>query len=737
MQRLLICLTILFAGSTPVLAQPLADRVPGDAIVYIAWRGANDPGAAYGSSRLKQIVDQSNLSLAMNDFLPRALKRIGMIDKQANEAMDLVNSFGGAMWKYPTAFYFAGIDFSTTGAGGGPMPRMGLLCQAGAQAKDVQEKLEALLAKAPEVPPGLEVIQQGDLVSVTFGIKPEDLSKGTLAAQSEFTATLKNVGGDPSIIVYADFQKLWTLVDDIVELTNNAEGKDKWPKVRDALALTNLRRLIMTAGFEGSDWTSQAFVEIPSPRKGIFAALEGKPMSDEMLKQIPADAAMAFGGSIDLAGLIDAIRTAAGEIDPEGAQNVDKVIGLASMYIGRNLQTEVLAPLGDHWIGYTSPSVAGRGLLGLVVMNKPDDAKKAEQGFMSSMLALTNSINGAIPERKVQIRLEKIKSGDVGVNYLAVPLITPAWTFRNGFMYAGLYPQSVVSATQFSGKSLLENEQFAAMRKRMGATNITGFHFADLRSSSDEIYQGMLMLSRLAMGVGDLFGVKAPEMVIPQYGVLKPHMTYVGGVSWTDDTGYHSKDVSPFPGAAMMSGDPSVLVGVVALQTSVLLPSLNRAREMANRVKCASDESQLGQALLLYANDHKGKYPDTYEAFIEYAVGELEVAHEVFICPSSNAQLPQTFKAMTPQEFAAWAKDNSSYVYLAGRKTTNANAEDILIYEKMENHDHDGINILYGDGYVEFQMRESAEQELNRVGAGEPNQPAPPPAPAPRRKGGL
>jgi prepilin-type processing-associated H-X9-DG protein len=215
-------------------------------------------------------------------------------------------------------------------------------------------------------------------------------------------------------------------------------------------------------------------------------------------------------------------------------------------------------------------------------------------------------------------------------------------------------------------------------------------------------------------------------------------MTYVGSISWADDAGWHMKEISPFPGAAIMTGDASAAIGVIALQTSILLPSLSRARETANRVKCASDERQLGQALLLYANDHQGKYPDSYEEFIEYAVKDMQVAHEVFVCPSSGVQLPQTFKRMEPAEFAKWAAENSSYVYLAKGKTTSSGAEDILMYEKLTNHDNDGINILYADCHVEFQGRPQAEQELQRVGAGDPNQPPPPPpAPKPRRKGGL
>jgi len=55
-----------------------------------------------------------------------------------------------------------------------------------------------------------------------------------------------------------------------------------------------------------------------------------------------------------------------------------------------------------------------------------------------------------------------------------------------------------------------------------------------------------------------------------------------------------------------------VVIGIIALLISILLPSLNRARETANRVKCASNLRQIGQALLLYANENRGAYPRTY-----------------------------------------------------------------------------------------------------------------------------
>ena len=52
-----------------------------------------------------------------------------------------------------------------------------------------------------------------------------------------------------------------------------------------------------------------------------------------------------------------------------------------------------------------------------------------------------------------------------------------------------------------------------------------------------------------------------------------------------------------------------VVIGIIALLISILMPSLSRAREQANSVKCLSNVRQIGMALYMYANDNKGYYP--------------------------------------------------------------------------------------------------------------------------------
>jgi len=52
-----------------------------------------------------------------------------------------------------------------------------------------------------------------------------------------------------------------------------------------------------------------------------------------------------------------------------------------------------------------------------------------------------------------------------------------------------------------------------------------------------------------------------------------------------------------------------VVIGIIALLISILLPSLNKAREAANSVKCLSNVRQFGTALNMYVVANKGTLP--------------------------------------------------------------------------------------------------------------------------------
>jgi prepilin-type N-terminal cleavage/methylation domain-containing protein/prepilin-type processing-associated H-X9-DG protein len=50
-----------------------------------------------------------------------------------------------------------------------------------------------------------------------------------------------------------------------------------------------------------------------------------------------------------------------------------------------------------------------------------------------------------------------------------------------------------------------------------------------------------------------------------------------------------------------------VVIGIIAVLVGILLPALNKARQSANTMRCASNLRQIAMAMLSYANNNKGR----------------------------------------------------------------------------------------------------------------------------------
>src|SRR3954447_2820414 len=90
-----------FAGRF-VAAQPLADRVPVDAMVYVGWAGSDSLGPGYAGSHLKAVLDAGDVPRFVNAAIPKLLDRLAKQQPKARDLVPALNDIARPMWRHPT-----------------------------------------------------------------------------------------------------------------------------------------------------------------------------------------------------------------------------------------------------------------------------------------------------------------------------------------------------------------------------------------------------------------------------------------------------------------------------------------------------------------------------------------------------------------------------------------------------------------------------------------------------------
>ncbi len=706
------CIALLILPSI-VEAQPLADRLPGDAVIYVGWRGADSMGPGYQTSHLKAVLDASDFAQVIHEFLPQVMARLGKEDPDAARVMPIISAVAQPMWKHPSALYMGAFEMN----GREPAPRLAVLCDAGVDAPQLLATLKKLLVQNEGLPIPIEVRESKGLIVVTFGKMSSAFDALTGGLPAGETQTLANEKGfkdamaqgvkEPSIVFYANVEGMVATANKLVNQLHDDQGKALWPKIRDGLGLTGLKRIAVAGGFDGKDWMESAFVAAPVPRAGLLKMVDGAPLSADLLKLVPKTSTELTAGRFNLAGFVAQIREEIGQFDPGMRDQVDGAIQQISRILGMDVQKDLLGSFGEEWVAYSDPAIGGFGFAGAVLVNHLTDPAKAEQSFSRLEQFINQIIAANLHDPKVSVAFQKRMEGGLTLHYLAIPLVTPTWAIQDGNLYFALYPQTVSGAAAFvagKGPSILENADFVATRKRLGNESADSVQYTDLVRLAPVNYGSWVAISRL-IGFGDLFGVPSPLIVLPPMAPLMANLSSAGSMSWSDDAGFHARSICPFPGSTVLSTDPisSYMSASPAFMLSVLLPSLSKARETANRVKSGSNLRQIGMGCMLHANENKGNYPPDLGSLLKQ-----DLTPAVFISPRGNQALPA--QNLTPEQWAQWVNEHSDYVYLGKGKTNNIPADQPLAYEKLEVGGNQGVNILFGDGHVEFTQTQQAQE---------------------------
>ena len=184
-----------------------------------------------------------------------------------------------------------------------------------------------------------------------------------------------------------------------------------------------------------------------------------------------------------------------------------------------------------------------------------------------------------------------------------------------------------------------------------------------------------------------------------------------------------------------------VVITVIAILVGLLLPVIGLAREAATKAECLSNQRQLAFALVGYADDHHGRVPLTHlgntlqSTYFFISNGDAHLGFGMlhnaqtfdtplaFFCPATSNPWHQYDRPQNPWPPTRAGKTRAGFALRPGvavpnraggapvgplplleELTTVAVAADLLdINERIVDWGHgDGINVLYGDGHIEW-----------------------------------
>jgi len=173
--------------------------------------------------------------------------------------------------------------------------------------------------------------------------------------------------------------------------------------------------------------------------------------------------------------------------------------------------------------------------------------------------------------------------------------------------------------------------------------------------------------------------------------------------------------------AAIISAVFTALL-VLLLLLLLLAQMTSRKRSVAVRFVCGSHLSQLGKAMLIYANDHGGQFPDP-NSWCDLLMKNSGVTTEQFFCPSTSIRVYYCSWQIYPGKH----KKQKSYFAMNPNCTSlNCDPNMVLLFDSVEGwnlsggpelvcikrHGGDGCNVMFVDGPAFF-IRANGLQKLN------------------------
>ncbi|MCK4342973.1 MAG: hypothetical protein KAY37_14765 [Phycisphaerae bacterium] len=681
----------------------IAQFMPSETAIYIGWSPWQEQDSA--ELRLGQKALDAAVKLAGEDA--------------DDEEIILLSLLGEAVLDLQT--YSGGIGlFDVTIVEGEPDIHAALVVEAGPDSAKMADKLRACVSQMGDPDDierhtvkdvTLDCLQLGDTpMHLVWGVHHDcfilalgDVAAGkvidcmngdadNLAATPEFQFDRRKVTARLDgrfFCLYVDAQRALTRIMEVV-----AELAGPLPPIVDQtieeLGLTAVKSKYLHIDEVDEQLRIMGFAHVDGPLRGWLKLWDQEPLSDEDLKIVPKNAYWAEVGNLNLAGLWKETLRILDELSPEAAGLAQGSVAMSAEVLGFSITDELLPAFGDTWAFFDAPDHGGVLLTGTVLVADVENAE-AVQGALAHLARLATALLRQEIEQDVTLKLKQAKHGEHTIHYVLVAgvpsPVAPAWGFVDDRWVFGLFPQTVAAAMKqvdpnTRGDSILDHPDVQAAAARL-PKQIQGFSFYDSQYFTRLFYPLTNALQTLGVSMLAQYDLEIDFELMPPVSEAEAKVTNFVGTS--------SKDEDGVLYASLGDGVPlAVVAGSAAMVTSVMLPSLSRARYQAKTAVSLSNLRGIGQACYVYANDHDDKYPESFEEMIE----------EGLIIQQ------QLYSPLNPEGVV-------SYVYIAGQNWSG-DVRNVLAYERVRDGEVK-TNVLFLDGHAESMPIERFKQALQET----------------------
>lgn len=692
----IILIALAFLAST-ALAQPLADRMPPETLVYIGW----SPNASMQDTAAARMLADQRVVKPWRAILNEIFVQSGDVPASADEVLPLLKDVS----QCEGCFAVLDLKMDKRKVTGQSVLVINLAARKAEFEKQFQPIHQRLKDRLGDRVQMMKLENSwlwveadhkdrprfvwgfvGDLFVAYWGQNAEtflptlvgDKLEKSLKNSPAFIDTMAKLPGEPIVTTFIGGPAARDVLTRMLVKESYSpfyDFREHWDRILQAVGLEDVQAIVEKTVVTDGHFITRTLAHTATPPQGFMTMLNSPAVDDSTLAAVPPDAYALAAWRLDLSKLYEQVKTAARLIDPDSADRTFERLEENVKNMGLPLK-DILDPVGDQWVIYNAPSTGGFILTGWTLVGTVDDPDR----FGRSLDNLGKMIAQNLGGRGGGGSIRELQSDGVTIHYVdatgGIPF-SGSWAVAGDKFIVALYPQLVEDAIrQLKQKeNILQDARFTAARARAAQDGGPLIYVSNPQIVRDVYPLALVVISAFrAFDQGMIPGDLLPSM--------QRLLTYVGGdamsIHVTDDGVWRTQSIDN----PLLSPLTATAPGLWA---AVFLPAMLQEDNSADQMNSAANLRQIGQGLLLYSNENQGKYPPDFNTLLATQDLTEDVLHSPF---SENP-----------------TGEDMVYLYFDGMDNT-LNPQVVVAYDGAALLIEDGTNILYGDGRVEWQSLE-------------------------------